>query len=52
VSPPEFSDKHTESNILDNSQVIFTNQEILQLNIADIAVGGGIHYSSQQQPLT
>ena len=52
VIAPEFGDDDADGHAYDTLQKLFPDREIVQLNIDAIAAGGGgIHCTTQQQPL-
>lgn len=51
VIAPEFGDRKADNNARDILRDLFSDREIIQLNIDGIAAGGGgIHCTTQQQP--
>jgi len=52
VIAPEFGDRKSDRNSRDILKDLFPNREIIQLDIDGIAAGGGgIHCTTQQQPV-
>lgn len=52
VIAPQFGDRAADKNTHDILSDLFPNREIIQLNIDGIAAGGGgIHCTTQQQPM-
>ncbi len=52
VISPEFGDKKADRNAYQKLKLLFPNRDIVQLNIDGIAAGGGgIHCTTQQEPL-
>jgi len=49
---PEFGDRQADRNAKETLEELFGDRDIVQLNIDNIAAGGGgIHCTTQQEPL-
>ncbi|MBP0020908.1 MAG: agmatine deiminase family protein [Cyanobacteria bacterium SBLK] len=53
VLTPEFGDRKADRHAKETLEKLFPHRDIIQLNIDEIAAeGGGIHCTTQQEPLT